>query len=282
MTIRRERTFVRRRRIALGAAAATLVAGGVYLGVVGGGAAEPTRRCRAAPRRAPRGRPASRRPRGSGTRTASPSRVRPPRRRRVPPPTRRRWCVASGSPATSRRSRSWRPRAGLVFAQNMMYTPHRHGVPARRRAGRDHRRRGRPVARSGSTATRARRAARRSRRRSPPTARTPTCPTTRCTARASAPRASTPARPSDGTDTSFVYRIDTRTKRDRPGHPGRRGAQVRRGHPRRQERAGDQLVHLGPQHHRRRHPPGHRTPCRWTATPAASPCPRTAPRRTSR
>ena len=180
MKIRRERTLVRRRRIALGTAAATLVAP-VVPGSASWAVAPTSRRpLRATPRRVPRGRPGSRRPPAAAR--APPRRpVLPPRRRRVPPPTRRRWCVVGGSPATSRRSRSSRPGAASSFAQNMMYT-HSITVYAARRAPRtipdtvDLRRSASaaiPASRSGAPVEAA----------FTLTAPRPTSPTTRCTAR---------------------------------------------------------------------------------------------------
>ena len=207
MKIRRERTFVRRRRIALGTAAATRSRWRL-----------PRRRGRwrrradgrfAPPRGGrPGADPGPDGPRG-GTRTASPT----------GPPTTAPARPASDTTTMVRRERitgDISPKSVVASATRPRRRPE-HDVPPHHHgrtrpdgaAGRDDPRRGRPRRGSGSRATRARRAARRSRRRSPPTARTPTSPTTRCTARASGPRGSTPARPSDGTRPSFVYRVDT-------------------------------------------------------------------------
>ena len=130
MKIRRERTLVRRRRIALGTAAATLVAGGVYLGVVGGGAAEPT----AASRHPAAGAPGPTRvptaPSG-GTRAASPT----------SPPTTAPARPASDTTTMVRRERitgDISPKSVVASAERPRRRPehdvhaHPHGVPARR------------------------------------------------------------------------------------------------------------------------------------------------------
>ena len=260
-------------------------------------AARRLRRCTPSPspRRAatrPGAPPAAGRP----TATARPRRTPPPwRRTPTPAPTagaapgpyarpltRRRSCAGSGSPGASRRSRSSPRRPDLVLAQNMMYTPHRHGVPAGRHPGRDDRRRGGPVlvrgrrAIPGTSTRRARRGGVHVRRRA-----TPTCPTTRCTAPASAPRGWTRARP-----------------RPAPTRASSTGSTCA-------PSAIDQVIPVGavPKYVAVTPddktvlvtnwcswdlsvidvatPPGDLTPCRWTAIRAGSRSPRTAPRRTS-
>ena len=110
--------------------------------------------------------------------------------------------------------------------------PHRHRLPARRRARPPRSTTASTSPPSASPGTPASPRARPSRPPSPATAATPTCRTTRCTAPGSGPRATTRAR-RVGLRRLLHLPDRHRDVRDRPGHQGRRGAEVRRRHARR-------------------------------------------------
>ena len=209
MMIRRERAFVRRRRIALGTAAA-LVTGGVCLGSLGGGAADPTA---ASPHPAAAAPGPTRSPTatGSATRTASPT----------APPTTAPARPASDTTAMVRRERitgDISPKSvvaspsGLVVAQNMMYT---HTLTAYR-----------PDGELDATIDDAVDLSRFGIDGHPGTSRGAPVEAAFTSDGAHVyvsnysmygagfgPEGLDSCTPSDGTDTSFVYRVDTRTKR---------------------------------------------------------------------
>ena len=210
MQIRRERTFVRRRRIALGTTAAALVAGGLYLGWLGGGAAEPT----AASPHPAAGAPAPTRvptATSSGTRTASPtgSPTTAPARPASDTTTlvRRERITGDISPKSVVASPS-----GLVVAQNMMYT---HTLTAYR-----------PDGELDATIDDAVDLSRFGIDGHPGTSHGAPVEAAFTSDGAHVyvsnysmygagfgPEGLDSCTPSDGTDTSFVYRVDTRTKR---------------------------------------------------------------------